>query len=248
MVGILPPAARFLARSTAQTVAVVAFLAAGCYLKSLTGEFVFDDVSSIQGNEDIYGESTTLGEIFSHDFWGSPMHDSRSNKSFRPVTILLFRALHYVFGFAPAAFHALDILCHVVASILLVFVALRLFEQPSSALVCGSLFAVHPIHTEAVANATGMADVLAAIFFLGAFLAYMRLLETHASASSTAGSTAWHYLLLMLCLGTIAMLCKETGVTIFAVVGAYDLFAAGGPWFFSSPGGPRLSSSRSATA
>ncbi len=36
------------------------------------------------------------------------------------------------------------------------------------------LFAVHPVHTEAVAGVVGRADVLAAVFFLGSVLAYAR--------------------------------------------------------------------------
>jgi hypothetical protein len=213
---------------------LVASIAAVCYVTTLAGEFVFDDISSIQNNNDIMGDSVTFKDIFTHDFWGAPMADPRSNKSYRPVTILVFRTIFNLVGFASWGFHFCDVLCHMICSVLMVFFARSLFKHLCPAFVCATLFAVHPIHTESVANCTGTADVLAAIFSLAAFLSYAKLLDT-----ARSGATSWQYFGLAVVLGVLAMLCKETGVMIFVIVGAFDLFKSGGPWFFSPYAGAR---------
>jgi len=69
---------------------LVLLLSVLCYLNSLQGDFVHDDLSAIKGNEDVSGQ-TGIGEIFLNDFWGKPMADPNSHKSYRPLTILTFR-------------------------------------------------------------------------------------------------------------------------------------------------------------
>ena len=44
--------------------------AVAVYLNSLNGEFVYDDHSSIVNNRDVFGDQVSLGDIFSHNFWG----------------------------------------------------------------------------------------------------------------------------------------------------------------------------------
>lgn len=61
-----------------------------CYANSLEGEFVHDDMVSITTNPDVIGDNP-VKEIFFNDFWGKPMTDSDSHKSYRPFTVLTFR-------------------------------------------------------------------------------------------------------------------------------------------------------------
>lgn len=61
-----------------------------CYANSLDGEFVHDDMVSITTNPDVIGDNP-VKEIFANDFWGKPMTDSDSHKSYRPFTVLTFR-------------------------------------------------------------------------------------------------------------------------------------------------------------
>ncbi len=62
------------------------------YMNSMTGDFVHDDIPAIVNNPDVNGANPAgvLG-LFSNDFWGEPMTSPRSHKSYRPLTILLFR-------------------------------------------------------------------------------------------------------------------------------------------------------------
>lgn len=60
------------------------------YINGLTGDFVHDDISAIKTNPDVLG-TNPLSHVFFNDYWGKPMSDPRSHKSYRPLTILTFR-------------------------------------------------------------------------------------------------------------------------------------------------------------
>lgn len=68
----------------------ICLIVAICFANSLHGDFVHDDIPALVQNPDVLG-TTTLSELFLHDFWGRPMSDPESHKSYRPVTTLTFR-------------------------------------------------------------------------------------------------------------------------------------------------------------
>lgn len=67
--------------------AVLAFV---CYINGLHGDFVHDDKMAIKKNIDVIG-TTSLTDVFLHDFWGRQIASNSSHKSYRPVTVLTFR-------------------------------------------------------------------------------------------------------------------------------------------------------------
>ncbi|CAH2063833.1 unnamed protein product, partial [Iphiclides podalirius] len=70
--------------------AMVVTAAVLSYLNSLNGDFVHDDIPAIVTNPDVTGAST-LKQLLTNDFWGTPMADINSHKSYRPLTTLSFR-------------------------------------------------------------------------------------------------------------------------------------------------------------
>uniref|UniRef100_A0A1A8H3G6 Protein O-mannosyl-transferase TMTC3 n=1 Tax=Nothobranchius korthausae TaxID=1143690 RepID=A0A1A8H3G6_9TELE len=132
-------------------------LVVGCYWNSLSCGFVFDDVSAILDNKDLR-PTTPIRNLFLNDFWGTPMAEERSHKSYRPLTVLTFR-LNYLFSeLSAASYHLLNIVLHGVVCVLFLRVC-RLFLDKTSSLVAALLFAVHPIHTEAVSGHVGITVV-----------------------------------------------------------------------------------------
>ncbi len=73
------------------------------------------------------------------------------------------------------------------------------FVPPSPALAASLLFAVHPVHTEAVTGVVGRAELLSSVFFILALLSY-REAALRGCARAMAACVA--------CVG-MAMLCKE---------------------------------------
>ncbi|XP_063785246.1 protein O-mannosyl-transferase TMTC1 [Pseudophryne corroboree] len=134
-----------------------------------------------------------------------------------------YRINVYLGGLDPFYFHAVNVVFHCAVSSLLCYVcSTAVFEDKWQALATALLFAVHPIHTEAVAGIVGRADVLSCFLFLLTFLFYIRSVEVNPAPDSFPGTSSPLLLLLSLLLGTCAMLVKETGVTVFGVCLVYD--------------------------
>lgn len=70
--------------------AFISFVAIVCYLNGMNGEFVHDDIPAITLNRDVLG-TNKISRVFKNDFWGTPMADANSHKSYRPLTVLSFR-------------------------------------------------------------------------------------------------------------------------------------------------------------
>ena len=75
----------------------------------------------------------------------------RSHKSYRPLTVLTFRLNYLLSELKPMSYHLLNTVFHAVVSVIFLKVC-RLFLDKRSSVIAALLFAVHPIHTEAVSK------------------------------------------------------------------------------------------------
>jgi hypothetical protein len=96
----------------------------------------------------------------------------RAGDYYRPVVMLSLRADRALFGGAPAGHHATNLIAHAVVGWLVGTLAASLGATPGTALAASLLFVAHPAQTEAVSYVSGRTDVLAALFALGAVLAW----------------------------------------------------------------------------
>ncbi|XP_057711454.1 protein O-mannosyl-transferase TMTC1 [Corythoichthys intestinalis] len=218
---------------TASLYAVLVALCVLCYSNSIHGELVHDDVWAIINNPDVRPTSS-LQNIFRNDFWGKRMSDNSSHKSYRPFCILTFKLNILLGGMTPVYFHMVNVCLHCAVTCLLMRTCkLCVFEESHLAFITAVLFAVHPVHTEAVSGIVGRADVLACLLFLLAFLSYIRSVGVMTSEDSTPCTASAGSLLISLLLGTCAMLVKETGITVFGVCMFYDALVLCGKQLFS---------------
>ncbi|XP_061570729.1 protein O-mannosyl-transferase TMTC1 isoform X2 [Cololabis saira] len=123
----------------------------------------------------------------------------------------------------PVYFHAVNMCLHTAVTCLLMYTCERcVFQETHLAFLTALLFAVHPVHTEAVSGVVGRADILACLLFLLTFLSYVRSVGRCVSEDALPSTESPGSLLLSLLLGTSAMLVKETGITVFGVCVVYD--------------------------
>ncbi|BDA47605.1 probable protein O-mannosyl-transferase TMTC4 [Coccomyxa sp. Obi] len=106
-------------------------------------------------------------------------------------------------------------------------------RHQAEAFLAGAIFAVHPIHTEAVASIVGQAELLSAAFSMGAIILYAQAADVGhwmCRRSGRQGECGWmragHWLLVAAALFCIwaASLAKEIGITVTATVVLYDAF------------------------
>ncbi|XP_043791452.1 protein O-mannosyl-transferase TMTC3-like, partial [Apis laboriosa] len=129
--------------------ATVALVAVACYLNALGGDFVHDDIPAVVRNKDVLAQ-TPLTTLLKNDFWGTPMRDVNSHKSYRPFTTLTFRLNYLMSGLTTSWYHATNIALHAIACVLVTKVSLAVASlRPGFAALTGLLFAAHPVHTEA---------------------------------------------------------------------------------------------------
>ncbi|GFU19321.1 protein O-mannosyl-transferase TMTC3 [Trichonephila clavipes] len=119
-----------------------------CYYNALHCGFVFDDISAIRDNKDLR-PSTPLLNIFFNDFWGTPIHKEHSHKSYRPLCVLTFRINYALHQLNPWGYHLFNIILHVLVCVLYLRMC-QLFLPATASFIAALLFAVHPIHTEAL--------------------------------------------------------------------------------------------------
>ncbi|XP_054259465.1 protein O-mannosyl-transferase TMTC1-like [Macrosteles quadrilineatus] len=126
----------------------VAGLATACYTNALYGEFVHDDVVAVSRNPDVLGSSSVY-QLLRNDFWGTPLVDPRSHKSYRPLTTLTFRLNYWLCGLQPASYHGLNLALHVTCCLLFTRAALVVAGlQAGFATVAGLLTTLYLLQTQ----------------------------------------------------------------------------------------------------
>ncbi|MBZ5640173.1 MAG: tetratricopeptide repeat protein [Acidobacteriia bacterium] len=140
------------------------------YAPVMGGGFAQDDHAIVEQNPLVRGGG--IAAIFGTDYWsgGAPGGESAL---YRPVTILSFAAERGSDGSVdPAGAHRVNIALHALVSLALLFLARRCGASWHLAAAAGLLFAVQPVHSGAVSGLVGRAEVLAALFTIGALLAH----------------------------------------------------------------------------
>lgn len=157
----------------------VAGAAAVVYLGVLWNGFAYDDLTIIVANPLVH----TLSGVW--QAFTAPYFPANIDSSvYRPLAVVTY-ALDW-FVQSTAWFHAVNLLWHVAASVLVAVLARR-WAGDAAGLVAGMVFAVHPVHVEAVANVVGRTELMAATFTL---LAVYAALERGSVFWSAAAMTA----------------------------------------------------------
>lgn len=157
----------------------------------------------------------------------------KESSAYRPLLLASF-ALNYALGGLDVfGYHLFNFILHtlcafLVFSITLFFLRIAHDEErlnstgnQLTALFAASVFALHPVQTESVTYITGRSNLLTAVFFLFAFLAYMRY---HLTGKI-------HQLFLSSFSYACALLVKETAVTLLLILVLFNLlFSLGQTW------------------
>ena len=149
---------------TARQAALVAgLLAAVVAAPSIRNGFAADD-RWIIAERPLLQHPPSLGAVLQEPYWPAGFGGSL----WRPVVLASY-ALDYRLGGSPHWFHAVNVFWAAVATAVLTLLACRLAD-PTIGLVTGLLFAVHPVHVEAIANVVGRAELMAGAGYAAALL------------------------------------------------------------------------------
>ena len=187
---------------------------------TLGHQYVLDDAILISENSITQRGISSILEIFKHDtFYGFFETDGKANLvsggRYRPLSQVLFALEYSVFGLNPFWGHLFNVLYYCLCTFsVLFFIYFILGDKynKKEALIIASagafLFALHPVHTEVVANIKGRDEILALLLCLWAGYFAIRGAQT---------KTFW----ILVVSGTIfflAMLSKEVSVGFLGVI------------------------------
>lgn len=147
--------------------AVVFMVAMLVYLPTLQNGFAYDDLPIIVLDERV--TSFDVQQILVQGYW----RDTTS-ALYRPLTTLSYAVDWKLSGGSAVWFHLANAIWHGAVSALLLLLLRALRAPATPALLAGVVFAVHPVHVEAVANTVGRAELMAAAFILAAALLWTR--------------------------------------------------------------------------
>lgn len=202
----LEAAARLPTHPTFWTGLAVFVLAAAVYANASGNGFALDDQFIILANERVHGVDR-IPEAITQPYWpGAPGRIGL----YRPLTAASFAIDWQLWGADARPFHLTNIALHALAALLVFAVLGPLVGLPGAA-AGAALFAVHPVHVEAVANTVGRSELLAAILVLAAAALYQRLQSTSwLRLWAGAGAIAAAYFL--------GLAAKEIAVTLPALL------------------------------
>jgi hypothetical protein len=143
------------------------------YWNALGGEFVLDGRAFLVNNPQL-GSPHTLAYFFTENLWHYSNLPDAYSASYRPIYFLTLWLSNQLSMASPLALHLLALQLHMLAVLLLLFMIRQLIPEisPLAAGIGASLFAVHPVHVEAVAWVSAFIHPLATIFLLLAYLAH----------------------------------------------------------------------------
>ena len=182
------------------------------FLGALRNDFVGDDVAIVQKNP-LLADYRRIPELFRENYWAPIDHSNL----YRPLSMASYALNRALLGASPRGFHAVNLLLHALVSLLVYLLARQLADGAAgagtgAALAAALVFAVHPLHGEAVLEVVGRSDLLASAGVLLCLLLHRRALAGHPR----------YFVGAALALGA-GLLSKEVALGALVMLAAHDL-------------------------
>lgn len=202
------------------------------YANTLSHDYALDDAIVIYDNMFVEKGVAGVPGILSKDtFYGFFKEEGKANLvaggRYRPLTLVLFAMEVQLFGKSPLAGHLVNGLLYGLTTVVLYLLLLKLFRPSQGqaraffiAMAASLLFAVHPIHTEVVANIKGRDEIVALLGSLAAlYYSFRAYLENKPKLNLLAGLAFF-----------LGLMSKENAITFLAVAPlAYYFFTRASP-------------------
>ncbi|OFX51422.1 MAG: hypothetical protein A2046_04480 [Bacteroidetes bacterium GWA2_30_7] len=168
------------------------------FLSSLKNDFVnWDDDFYVLQNPDIRELTiTSVSNIFSSEYFGF----------YLPLTIVSYSINYSIGGLNPFGYHLLNIILHVISTIVLFFLVKNLKFTINLAFFVALIFAIHPLRVESVVWISERKDVLYVCFYLISLLFFSIYILKETKKNK------WYLLSLLFFI--LSLLSKTSAVTL----------------------------------
>ena len=181
---------------------VIALASFVVYSTSFGNDFLFDDISQIVNN-DVIKSPANIPAVFTHHLTFFARNNQEEGKFYRPLQSITLIVDHLLWGMETFGYHLTNTFLHALVCVMMFLFLLSSTKNVPVSFITSVLYAVHPIHTEAVTYISGRADSLCAVFlFLMALFRRFYYVKT-----SKAGKTTCYVFLMIFFI--FALLSKE---------------------------------------
>ncbi|MBC7523055.1 MAG: tetratricopeptide repeat protein [Flavobacterium sp.] len=186
------------------------------YSNTTQNEFALDD-GLITQDSTINQGLKNIGVLFTQ----KTLPDSGNIKPYRPITSVSFALDYSLFKSSDvkvfaSKMHHMQLLYYAFAIFLTFVFVKKLFKSDLTATAIASIFAIHPIHTEVVANIKSRDEILAYIFGLLALIFHLKFKDLNAK-KWLIGSIIFYFL---------ATLSKENALLFIVIIPFLHYFTA----------------------
>ncbi len=188
---------------------ILAVLSFVLYANTLQNGYVLDDGMVLKNNTIVMKGVSSIPQIFFTPRAAGADILIRDD-FYRPLSMAMFAAEVQLFGMRPAVGHFFNIVVFI-GCVLMLFLFLDKFfgrKNTAVAFIAAFLFAIHPLHTEVVANIKSRDELLCYFFGFWALNFFMKFMKTGKIALLIAG----------ICSFSLALLSKETVITFLVII------------------------------
>ena len=153
-----------------------------CFSPSLQNQYVnWDDDRNFVENE-------LVSELNDENFWANSVEIFKTDVigGYNPITIWTFLVEQKLFDGDPFYRHLNNILLHLICTLFVFWIGIRLKLGNTGAIILALLFGIHPMRVESVAWVTERKDVLFGAFYLIALYYYIKGKQTKLSPKYVA--------------------------------------------------------------
>jgi protein O-mannosyl-transferase len=184
--------------------ASIALLALAASATGLPNQYAYDDVFAVQKDTRLH-TLVHWWHLLASPYWSKEW----GGDGYRPLTILGF-AIQWVVGHgSPLLFHSVNVVLYMAMCVAVFWVMTGVLPK-APAWIAAALFAVHPVHVEAVANVVGQSELTTGLLLCVGMALYV---YGRANGPLTLGR--------QIAIGACyagAMLFKEHGIVLVALV------------------------------
>ncbi len=184
---------------------IIAFI---LYANTLQNGYVLDDVMVVKDNTIVRKGISAVPELFATPHLRGYL--KLGNDTYRPLSLVMFAVIYQFFPDNTSVLHGFNVLMFA-GCVMMFFLFLdTLFgrKRTALALLAALFFAVHPIHTEVVANIKSLDELLCFFFAFLSLYTYAAYMETGKWQHLAGGILALY----------LSYISKETVIAFLAVV------------------------------
>lgn len=187
--------------------AVLAIITFILYFNTLHSGFVLDDVIMVKENVIVAKGFQGISELLTTPHMRGYL--IIPNDTYRPLSLVMFAIEYHFFGLSPAGYHFMNIVTFIGCVLMFFYFLYSFFDNKILPAFIGAfLFAIHPVHTEVVANIKSRDELLCFFFAFMSLNIFMRYMKNGNILLILAGTFAMY----------LSFISKENVITFLGVV------------------------------